>query len=165
MLALKETTIGYQIKINSGSNLTHLIRRFAGTNEALAKRFVDKRFAVNLNKHFGHWIGGEITKLLERFDSHIDCQVDEKTAESKAADIDYQFLHFAEAEMKIAIVNEVDTDQKYPYCYHSDFKKHNSKEERHSPKKKIHAFSNHAYLRRSINHVWGHPSPQENHAR
>ena len=53
-----------------------------------------------------------ITKLIECFDFYIDCQIDEKATESKAADINYQDLHFAKAEIveKIAIVNEFDTD-------------------------------------------------------
>ena len=68
---MKETAVaGYQIKVDSGSNLTRLKRRFAGANEA--KRFADKHFAVNLNKHFGHCIGGEITKLIKRFDFYIN---------------------------------------------------------------------------------------------
>ena len=145
---MKNTTItNYQIKIDSRSNLTRLKRRFAETNEAFAKRF-----AANLNKHFDYYINGEITKLIERLITELikrfDCQVDGKTTESKAANINYQDLHFAKTEIKIAVVNEVDTDQNYPYCYHSNFEK-----ERHSLRKKSHVFSNYACLRRSTNHI------------
>ena len=70
-------------EVDSKSNLTRLMRRFVETNEAF------ERFATNLNKHFNYYIDGEITKLIERFDFYIDYQINEKTVESKVADIDY----------------------------------------------------------------------------
>ena len=63
------------------------MRRFIEANEA--KRFANKRFAVNLNKHFNYCINEEITKLIKRFNSYINCQVNEKTTKSKVANIDY----------------------------------------------------------------------------
>ena len=59
------------------------MRRFAETNE------IFERFAADLNKHFDYYIDEEITKLIKRFDSHINCQINEKTTKSKIADIDY----------------------------------------------------------------------------
>ena len=63
-MALKKTTIAsYQIKIDSKSNLIRLVRRFIETNEVFAERF-----ATDLNKHSNYYIGGEVTKLIKRFD-------------------------------------------------------------------------------------------------
>ena len=118
------------MKIDSRSNLIRLKRRFAETNKTFAERFANKRFAMDLNKHFDYCIGEEMTKLTGCFDYYINCQVNEKAAKSKAANINYQDLYFAEAEIvekKIAIVNEVDINQKYLYCYYFDFEKHDSK--------------------------------------
>ena len=78
-MTLKKTTIDYQIKIDLRSNLIRLMRRFAEINEA--KRFADKRFTMNLNKHFDYYTSEEITKLLKRFDLYI--------AKSKVANINY----------------------------------------------------------------------------
>ena len=58
------------MKIDSRLNLIRLIRRFVGTNET--KRFADKRFAVNLNKHSGHYINEEIIELIKHFNSYIN---------------------------------------------------------------------------------------------
>ena len=60
------------------------MRRFVETNEIFAKRF-----AANLNKYFDYYIDGEITKLIECFDFYIDCQINEKIAKSKVANINY----------------------------------------------------------------------------
>ena len=77
--------INYQMKIDLKSNLIRLMRRFEETNEIFAKRF-----AANLNKHlkkhFNYYINEEITKLIECFNYY---QIDEKTAKSKIADINY----------------------------------------------------------------------------
>ena len=110
----KNSAVDYQMKIDSRSNLTRLMRRFAEADEVFAERF-----AADLNKHFDHCIGGK----MKCFDSYINCQIDEKTAESKVADIDYQDSHFAEAEIveKVTVMHEVNTDQNYLYCYHFDF--------------------------------------------
>ena len=57
------------------------MRRFTEADEA--KRFTNRRFAMNLNKHFNHYIGEEITKLIKRFDYYG------KTTKSKIANINY----------------------------------------------------------------------------
>ena len=89
---MKKTAIDYQIKIDLGSNLTRLKRRFVEANEAFAERF-----AINLNKHFDYYINEEITKLIKRlitkllkyFNSYINYRISEKTTKSKVADINY----------------------------------------------------------------------------
>ena len=78
------TVANYQMKVDSGSNLIRLMRRFAETNEVFAKRF-----AADLNKHFDYCIGGEITELIECFNSYINCQINEKATKDKVADINY----------------------------------------------------------------------------
>ena len=77
------------------------MRRFAAADGAFAERFV-----ATENKHLDAGI-----------DCQIDCQSDEKAAEGKGADINYQDLRSAESAEGIAVENEVDTNQKYPYCY------------------------------------------------
>ena len=110
------------MKIDSRSNLIRLVRRFAETNET--KRFTNRRFAMDLNKYFNYYINEEITKLIKRFNYY------EKTTKSKIANINYQNLYFAKIEIikkEIAIIIEVDINQKYLYCYHFDFKKNDFK--------------------------------------
>ena len=46
------------------------MRRFIETNKT--KRFANKRFAINLNKHFNYYINEEITKLIKRFNFYIN---------------------------------------------------------------------------------------------
>ena len=60
------------MKVDSGSNLTRLVRRFVEANEAFAERFANKRFAMNLNKHFNYYVNEEITKLIKRFNFYIN---------------------------------------------------------------------------------------------
>ena len=78
------TTVNYQIKIDSRSNLIRLMRRFVEINEIFAERF-----ATNLNKYFDYYINEEITKLIECFNSYINYQINEKIIKSKIADINY----------------------------------------------------------------------------
>ena len=109
------------------SNLTRLMRRFAAADGAFAERFAD-HFAAGKNKH----LIVEITHSNCHFDCHIGCQIGcEKAAESKTTDINYQLLNSAEAEIEIAeeiaIENEFNTDQNYPYYYYQvDFEKGDS---------------------------------------
>ena len=125
------------------------MRRFIEADEIFAKRF-----AADLNKYFSYCINGEITdlieylmtELIECFDSYINCQINEKAAKSKAADINYQDLHFAVAIIE-KIIYEIDTNQNYLYCYHSNFDNDSKK------KKKTPIFSNYTYLHRSINYI------------
>ena len=72
------------MKIDSRSNLTHLMRRFAETNEIFAKRF-----AANLNKYFNYYINEKIIKLIKYFNSYINYQINEKITKSKIANINY----------------------------------------------------------------------------
>ena len=53
----------YQMKIDSRSNLTRLMRRFVKINEIFAKRFT-----TNLNKHFNYYIDEKI----KYFNSYIN---------------------------------------------------------------------------------------------
>ena len=78
----KTAVVDYQMKVDSGSNLIRLKRRFTEADEVFAERF-----AADLNKHFNYCIGGEMTKLIKRFDFYINCQFN--AIESKAANIDY----------------------------------------------------------------------------
>ena len=81
----KNSTIAnYQIKIDSRSNLTRLIRRFIEANEIFAKRF-----AASLNKYFNYYINEEITKLIKYFNFYINYQINEKIIKNKIANIDY----------------------------------------------------------------------------
>ena len=59
------------------------MRRFVETNK------IFERFAANLNKYFNYYIDEEITKLIKRFNFHINCQINEKITKSKIANINY----------------------------------------------------------------------------
>ena len=68
------------MKIDSRSNLIRLMRRFVETNEIFAERFT-----ANLNKYFDYYID----EKMKCFNSYINYQINEKTAKSKIANIDY----------------------------------------------------------------------------
>ena len=84
------------------------MRRFAETNEAFT---IIKRFITNLNKYFNYYINeeiiAEITKLIKCFNFYINCYINEKITKSKAANINYQDLHFAEIAIIKKIANAV----------------------------------------------------------
>ena len=93
--------ICYQIKVDSGTNLTRSERRFTAADESFAERFAAE------NKHFNvKHLNAEITYSNCQIGCQIgfqtNCQINERATESKAAGIDYQDLQSTKAEMEIA---------------------------------------------------------------